>query len=472
MGLFDKCGTLRTTPILPTAQKALEINRDRTKYGTFAEIGAGQEVVRWFFLVGGASGTVAKSMSAYDMTVSDAVYGKTERYVSKQRLLQMLNHEYSLNVERLSSKVAPNGRLFAFADTVATKSSRGPSMGHGWMGIRFQQHFGSELSQILIHVNMLDNDAADQQETLGIVGVNLVYGAFQYENPVEMMDSLMDNLSRERIEIDMVEFSGEKFASFDNRLAALWLLRLNLSEAAMLGPKGEVLQPSDVIFRRPVLVERGSFNPVTLTHLDILDCAKRGFLERAAKSERSPVVLMEMTTSNLIAGGELDPSDFLARVEMLNSVGHTVLVTDFPEYYRLAEYLRRYTQEPCGLALSVGHLKELFEEKYYEHLDGGILEGLGLLFKTNFTFYTYPVEDEKGNLVTAERFQPPSPLEDIYRYLLRREAVVDVEQYHPECLSIYATDVAKRIRAGDEMWTRFVPPSVAELIAKRNLYSN
>ena len=471
MGLFDTVGTLRSSTTLPTAEKALQINRDRSKYGTFAEIGAGQEVVRWFFLVGGASGTVAKSMSAYDMTVSDAIYGKSPRYVSRNRLLQMLDHEYSLNVERLGPKLEGKGHLFAFADTVATKSSRGPSLGHGWMGIRFQMSPGAEPSQILLHVNMLDKDATEQQEALGIVGVNLIYGAFHCEDPVQLMDTLLDNLSRSRIEVDMIEFSGQKYATFDNRIAALWLLTLNLSDAAMLGASGEVLQPSDVLFRRPVLIERGRFDPVTLTHVDILKCGENAFFPRVKSSEHEPVVLMEMSTHNLIRSGEVDTADFLARVEVLNSIGKTVLVTDFPEYYRLAEYIRRYTQEPCGMALSVNHLRELFEEKYYQDLDGGILEGLGLLFKRNFTFFIYPIRGEE-EILTAEKFSPTEPLDDIYRYLRRRDYIVDLGDYDPQCLSIYASDVARLIKEKNPVWRTMVPKSIVSLIEERNFFGS
>lgn len=471
MGLFDTVGLKQSESTIPTAEKALHINRDRSKYGTFAEIGAGQEVVRWFFLVGGASGTVAKSMSAYDMTVSDAIYGKSPRYVSRVRLLQMLDHEYALNVERLTPKLESKGHIFAFADTVATKSSRGPSLGHGWMGIRFQATPGSAPSQILIHVNMLDKDVNEQQEALGVVGVNLIYGAFHEEDPVKLMAGLLDNLTRSRIEVDMIEFTGERYQGFDNRIAALGLLTLNLSDAAMLGPSGEVLQPSDLLFRRPVLIERGKFDPVTLTHLDILRCGESSYFPTVQGAEHEPVVLMEMSTHNLIRSGEVDAADFLARVEVLNAIGKTVLVTDFPEYYGLAEYIRRYTQEHCAMALSVNHLRELFEEKYYENLDGGILEGLGLLFKRNFTFYIYPIRSG-SEIITAEKFEPTAPLDDIYRYLRRRGYIIDMPSYDPECLSIYASDVARLIQDKNPIWKTMVPPAVIDLIEERRFFSN
>ncbi|HEV8549673.1 MAG TPA: hypothetical protein VGQ57_11610, partial [Polyangiaceae bacterium] len=376
---------------LDTHQKALAVNLDPRRYGTFAEIGAGQEVVRWFFRSGGAAGTIAKSISAYDMTVSDAIYGQTRRYVCRERLESMLDYEQRLNLERLRDARGDTTAFFAFADTVSARSYRGNNECHGWMGVRFQAHPRDQDSQILIHVRMLDVENALQQEALGIVGVNLLYGAFMHHDPDRLIESLLDNLTTQRIEIDMIEFSGIEYRHVDNRVMSLRLVQLGLTDAAMFGPGGEVLQPSEVLYKKPVLVERGSFRPVTRVNIDMLDCARTSFRESLGKDQADTVELMEITMKNLMASGALDLRDFLARADVLAAVGKTVLISDYFEYYRLVHYFRRYTHKPVGIVLGAGSLLELFDEKYYADLDGGVLESFGRLFKNDTRLYVYPL---------------------------------------------------------------------------------
>src|ERR1039457_3063182 len=244
-----------------THQKALRINLDPRWYGTIAEIGAGQEVVRWFFRVGGAAGTIAKSISAYDMAVSDAVYGKADRYVSAGRLQGMLDKEFQLNVDRLGDERGDGTSFFAFADTVVARSFRGSNECHGWMGVKFQAQPHDEPSQIVMHVRMLDVEAWLQQEALGIVGGNLLYGAFfEHHEPDKLIESLLDRLTTGRIEIDMIQFRGIEFRGVDNRLMALKLVQLGLSGVAMFGPDREVLQPSEVL-RKNARVRGGAASP-------------------------------------------------------------------------------------------------------------------------------------------------------------------------------------------------------------------
>ncbi|MGI8757968.1 MAG: TonB-dependent receptor, partial [Acidimicrobiales bacterium] len=330
-----------------THQKALRINLDPRWYGTIAEIGAGQEVVRWFFRAGGAAGTIAKSMSAYDMAVSDAVYGATDRYVSKARLQAMLDHEYELNLERLSDERGDSTSFFAFADTVVARSFRGANECHGWMGVKFQAHPCDEPNQIVLHVRMLDTEASLQQEALGIVGVNLLHGAFfEWHEPENLVESLLDRLSTGRIEIDLIQFGGIEFRSVDHRLMAMKLVQLGLSGAAMFGPNREVLQPSEVLRKKAVLVERGSFRPTTLVNLDMLECALAKFEADPAVAGRPVLPLMELTMHNLRGGGaDVDRRDFLARADLLGACGMTVLISDYFEYYRLAAYLAQRTKE-------------------------------------------------------------------------------------------------------------------------------
>jgi hypothetical protein len=309
-------------PRLSTHQKALKINLDPLRYGTFAEIGAGQEVARWFFTVGAAAGTISKSISAYDMAVSDAIYGRSKRYVSRERLQSMLELEHRLNIERLQVSRGDHTTFFAFADTVAARNFQGTNECHGWMGVKFQAHPRDEASQIIIHVRMLDHENSLQQAALGIVGVNLLYAAFfLHYKPQLMLESLLDNLTTERIEIDMIEFSGIEFRRVDNRVMSLKLVQLGLTGAAMFGPSGEVLQPSEVLRKRPVLVERGSFRPVTKVNIDMMNCARERFAVEPEVKAGQVVELMEITMRNLLATGKIDLSDFLARADVVVQIG-------------------------------------------------------------------------------------------------------------------------------------------------------
>jgi len=456
---------------LDTHQKALAVNLDPRRYGTFAEIGAGQEVVRWFFRAGGAAGTIAKSISAYDMTVSDAIYGQTRRYVCRERLESMLDHEQQLNLERLRDARGDTTAFFSFADTVSAKSFKGNNECHGWMGVRFQAHPRDQDSQIIIHVRMLDTENALQQEALGIVGVNLLYGAFMHHDPNRLVESLLDNLSTQRIEIDMIEFSGIEYRHVDNRVMSLRLVQLGLTGAAMFGPTGEVLQPSEVLYKRPVLVERGSFRPVTRVNIDMLRCARTQFRESLGEDQDDVVELMEITMKNLMASGAIDYRDFLARADVLAAAGKTVLISDYFEYYRLVSYFRRYTQKPVGITLGAGSLLELFDEKYYADLAGGVLESFGRLFKNDTRLYVYPLKDQKsGELATVANLQVAPHLQKLYGHLVDRACILPLHGYDPECLGIFSRDVAKRIQAGDPSWESEVPPEIGEVIKRRGYF--
>jgi hypothetical protein len=462
---------------LDTHAKALQINLDQRRYGTFAEIGAGQEVVRWFFRAGGAAGTIAKSMSAYDMAVSDAIYGKAERYVCRPRLEAMLDHEHRLNLSRLSEQRGATTSFFAFADTVSARSFRGGNECHGWMGVRFQSRPRDDDSQIIIHVRMLDNENALQQEALGIVGVNLLYGAFFLASEPELLiESLLDGLTTKRIEIDMIEFSGIEFRHVDNRLMSMKLVQVGLSGAAMFDPDGTVLQPSEVLRRKNVLVERGSFRPVCHVNMDMLRCARENFArdlaaENAAGTniDTGVVELMELTMRDLREeGGQIDRADFLARADMLAASGKTVLISDYFEYYRLAAYLGQHTKDRIAIVMGASSLRDLFEEKYYTALEGGILESFGRLFKNDLRLYIYPLlEKATGALVTVENLDVPAKLRKLYGHLVDSGLIRQLENVNRDYLHMFSRDALNRIRAGDPTWETMVPPEVATIIKSR-----
>jgi hypothetical protein len=461
-------------PRLSTNQKALKINLDPLRYGTFAEIGAGQEVARWFFKVGGAAGTISKSMSAYDMAVSDAIYGRCKRYVSRERLQSMLDHEHRLNLERLESSRGGSTAFFAFADTVAARNYQGTNECHGWIGVKFQAHPRDQDSQVLIHVRMLDQENGLQQEVLGIVGVNLLYAAFfLHYKPDLMLESLLDNLTTERVEIDMVEFSGIEFRHVDNRVMSLKLVQLGLSGAAMFGPAGEVLQPSEFLRKRPILVERGSFRPVTKVNMDMVRCAYERFAAEPEVTEKEVAQLMEITMRNLLSAGQIDLSDFLARADALGAVGKTVLISDYFEYYRLAAYLTRYTAEPIAVTMGVASLLDLCNEKYYTELEGGILEAFGKLFTKDLRLYVYPLRDHAtGVLKTIENVEIPRSQQNLFRHLVECGRIKQLDNFDESVLHIFSRDVLKRIKENDASWEDMVPPEVAEMVKRRQLFGH
>jgi hypothetical protein len=457
--------------ILSPHQKALRINLDAKRYGTFAEIGAGQEVARWFFRVGGASGTVAKTISAYDMAVSDAIYGPADRYVSRQRLRSMLDHEFVLLQERLGEKRGDQVAFFVYADTVATGSFKRHDDGNGWLGIRFQNEPHAPYSEIFIHVRMLDHDSLRQQEALGIIGINLIYGAFYFwETPETLIGSLLDNLTWERVEVDMIRFAGPAFAEVDNRLMALQLVKNDLTEAAMFTAEGEAVQWGEVLYKKPVLVQRGSFRPLTNPMLEMLERAEEQFAEEESLQGETPIVILEMTLRQLQVGDTIDPRDFLERVDMLSALGKPVLISNFLRYHRLLTYLWRYTQRPIGLPLGLVRLRDIMDEKFYTDLPGGIMESLGQLFRKDVKLYIYPSLDRNGKLTTVENMEVAPHLKHLYAHLVENNFVEDIREYTPDYLSIYSGDVLKKIEARDASWEKLVPGPVAQVIKAKGLF--
>jgi hypothetical protein len=461
-----------TSETLGTHQKSLQINLDPSKYGTFAEIGAGQEVARWFFRVGGASGTIAKSMSAYDMIISDAIYGHAERYVSRERLEGMLDREYKLLLERLNEKRGSTTKFFVFADTVVARSYTRLNDAHGWLGIRFQTEPGVEPSEIIIHVRLWDKENVQEQEALGILGVNLIYGAlYLHQDPEALIVSLVDNVGKERIEVDMIRFSGPNFEKLDNRLMALKLVQSGLTNAALFTASGEVIQPADAFYKKSILVERGSFRPITKVTLDMLRCAQAQFVQEPKVQGEEVLTLMEMTLKNLTEGDKIDHQDFLDRVDILGALGKTVLISDFGEYYRLAAYFFRYTKKMIGIAMGVPSLREIFDEKYYTDLQGGILESFGRMFKNDLKLYVYPLREEKsGSLISATNLRVAPNLRHLHAYLVENRFIEGLRDYDESCLPIFSRDVLKKIRSGDKSWEEMVPHEVAEIIRDRNLF--
>ncbi len=443
-----------------TYDKALELNLDPLVYGTFAEIGAGQETANCFFRASGTAGLVAKTISAYDMTMSDAIYGQAERYVSAARLASMLDHEYSILLERLAPKRGKDTTFFAFCNTVRARGWKDSGECHGWLGIRFQMRPGDEPSDIVLHVRLLDGRTIDQMEALGTIGVNLIHAAFRHRGHLKkFVESLVDNLASGRVEVDLLKFTGHGYGFFDNRLCALQLVESGLTEATMFLPDGEVVQPAEALYRHPVLLLRGSFDPVMNVHLRMLEQAREGFVGSLDEADRpSAVELCEMSMQNLLRGCVVDPVDFLDRADALQSLGKAVLLSRCAEFHRIAAILHRYTKKPIGIILSIGLLNELFKPKWSENLAGGLLESFGRLFKEGVTLHVFPWKNRRnGELVTAETFRAPDDSVHLYRHFLANDRILAIPCEDDYSLSYTGRDVCRMIRAKDERWRQLVP---------------
>ncbi len=458
---------------LTTQEKSLRINLSKSIYGSFAEIGAGQEVAANFFKVGGASGTVAKTMSAYDMKFSDAIYGVGDRYVCEDRLLRMLDHEYVLLPERLPHRI-DNTRFFAFADTVEILNYERTNQGHGWIGLRFQLTPKSEPNDCVIHVKMHDTDQLQQQLALGIVGVNLLYACNFMSNPEDILMSLLDGLTSRRIEIDMFRLSGPDFKHVDNRLMALKMVKNGLTKAAMFGPDGNVMQPTDELYKKNVLVLRGRFRPPTHVNVDMLLTSRRHFKQEQDVDRSKIVLLSELTLNDLSPDGKIDERDFLHRADILCSLGQNVLISNYFEYYRLVDYLSKITRgKKIGIIMGIYALQKVFDEKTYENTRGGILECFASLFGSNVKLYIYPaLRMESQELFTLKDFEQELPpnLQNLFRYLMDNNKLEDVNDADTRKLHIISDNVLAMIRKGETGWEKFVPHKVEEAIKEFGLF--
>ncbi len=455
---------------LSIQQKALAINLDDAIFGTIVEIGAGQEVARQFFSAGGAAGTIAKTMSAYDMKVSDEIYGEVHRYVSRERLEQMLHREYDLLVKRLVGVRAANTTFFAYAATVAAKSYAHSSECHGWIGLRLQLRPKEAPSEMVLHVRMLDDDSQMQSEMLGMLGVNLMYGAYHHaSHPEKIIEQLLDNIGQDHLEVDLINFSGPAFEYVENRLMNLRLIRSWLTRAVMFDRNGESVAPIDMLYKRPVQVMRGSFKPPSKVHVDMLRAVHAQFLETSGVDEQAVFQMAEITISELVTGGQVDDSDFLARVDLLNALGLTVLISDYVRFFRLRSWLRHFTDSPICVGISVLDFDAMFDEKYYEGLEGGILEAIGKLFPDNTHVFVYPTR-KQGELITLEDASVPERQRFLLQYLLANQKLIPVHDYVDENLHISARDLAAMIPAGRGDWEEGVPEEVAQQIRQRRLF--
>jgi hypothetical protein len=457
---------------LETEQKALEINLDDSIYGTLAEIGAGQEVSRNFFKVGASSGTIAKTMSAYDKVVSDEIYGPepSGRYVCESRLYKMLEHEWELIEGRLR-KVRPETNFFVFANTVATMNYQRTIKGDGWLGIRFQTRHDSKPNDLVLHIRLLDNDTQLQQQAVGKLGVNMVYAVFRYANdPETLLLSLMDGLHR-RIKIDMVRLNGPDYEFFDNRLLSLWAIKHGMSEVAMFGPDKRNIHPSEFLYKKHVLVVRASFRPLTLLEEDMIEKGYEQFWHEPEVEGEKTFTLTEITLGMLNENGPLDEQDFLDRTELLCALGQTVIISSCEEYQQLISFFSDYRVSHLGLVLRAHRLSEFLSEKYRQNASGSLLAAFGEVFAKGVKLYVYPsVFEDNTTLMTAQNLPLPEGSKYLYQHLLDHREIVDIEAFNHDVMNIFASDVLAGIRSGNAGWEAQVPLNVAEVVKRKGLF--
>ena len=458
--------------ILSTKDKALRINLNENIYGTFSEIGAGQEVARHFFRAGGASGTIAKTMSAYDKGFSDAIYGIENdlRYVTQSRLTKMLNHEINLLESRVDRAIHTEKMFFSFANTVATIDFAKKYKGHGWMGIKFQTESKTKYSEIKLHVRFHLPEAKAQQEILGLMGVNLIYGAYYKHNkPRSLIKYLYDHIDPTTIEIDTINFSGPLFKDVDNRLLSLELIKNGMTQAVMFGPDGKNILPAAELYKKNILTIRGSFRPVTKVNEDMYEKSLKMIKNDKKFTDKNTISIFEITLSNLTSQGELDEQDFLDRAKLLCSMGKTVMITNFQEYYKLSEYFSKYTDKKVFLTMGVDNLIKVFDENYYTGLEGGILEAFSKLFTKNITILLYPML-QKNKIIDSSNLVVSGSMKNLYKYFVKNLRILDISDYNRTYLSIFSWDVLKKIQSNQKGWESSLPDNVSDLIKEKKLF--
>ena len=466
--------------VLTPKQKALEINLNPKIYGSFAEIGAGQETVRFFYRAGAASGTVAKAMSAYDKEMSDSIYGIEEnrRYVTQARLKKMLDHEMELMKERLTHDNYKEKAFFTYANTVTTIDYSKKNEGQGWIGLRFKLNAEEEkANEIIFHVKFKENSAQLQQETLGILGVNLIYGAYYYnDNPRQLIKSLYDTLDKDQLEIDMINFRGPQFRYVDNRLMSLQLVKNGMTDVAVFNPQGKNILPADLLYKKNIFAIRGSFRPFMNVNMDMFKGGLEIFKQEENVRTDNTEILFEITLSNLIASGfegELNERDFFDRADIIGSLGYNVIISNFSEYYKLVDYFSQFTrnQTKVGLAMGVNNLLEIFNEQYYADLPGGIMEAFGKLFKKNVKVYLYPYLDkQKDILLTSKNLQVSDSVHELYKYFLYNGRIQDIMNYNRGYLDSYSRRILEKIANAEQDWENECPEGVADMIKDRGMF--
>ncbi len=458
---------------LTTEEKALKVNLTPDIFGSFSEIGAGQETAANFFKAGGSSGTIAFTHSAYDMKVSDSIYGKAKRYVCEERLVTMLRIEYDSILDNLQER-REDTRFFSFCNTVESLNYHKTNQGQGWVGLRFQIKPNTEPNMIILHVKMHDQSNRAQQDALGILGVNLIHAAYFHSNGEldYFINALVHRLPRDRMEIDMLRVSGPDFEHVDNRILALNLVKRGITEATMFDQTGKVLQPANALYKKNILLMRGRFRPVTKVHIDMLSSARKKYIEEDGVEKENVREIFELTLKDLTADGKISDKDFVDRAELLGSMGHTVMISNYLKYYKMVDYLSEFSRgRKMGVILGIYNLHTIFDEKYYQNLKGGLLEAFGRGFGHNVKLYVYPATNvETGDLYQLEDITIEQHLKGLLEYMEANNKIEGLEGFDRKLLHIMSDDVLSKIKANSSAWEEDVPEQVVKAIKFMRLF--
>ncbi len=458
---------------LSIKEKSVRININSGFYGTIAEIGGGQETARHLFQAGGASNTVAKSVSAYDKSFSDHFYneGKPARYVAEERLVKMIDYEYDELIKILDDKT--DRKFFAFANTVETLNYAKTNQGNGWLGIALQGTDRQKPNKILIHVKLHENDTLLQQYSLGALGINLIHGGlFAGDDPRKVLLSLTDNLGTDRVEIDYIYADGPDYKWVDNRLLNLMLVSKGMTPAIMFDETGRVRQPGEMLYKKNVLLMRGYFRPINNLTLDFLKDSLAIFKRDEDYKPDNTIAFCEISLKNLLQDDEqLDEKDFLNRVNLLNLAGQSVMVSNFYRYFKLVDYFAQFKMIKLRIALGMPTFDKIFHSSQYTDLRGGLLEAMGILFQENVKLYLYPYTDmNTGEIIypADDHFKDEYKL--LWQYLIATRKILLLQGIPSNQLKITASYISKLIEAADENLSAYLPREVAEAIVNEKLF--
>ena len=456
--------------------KAKEINLSNKFYGSFAEIGGGQECGRYFFRAGAASQTIARTISAYAKDFSDVTYTPeiNGRYVAESRLIKMLRTESKLVEKYVVNADNRKKNFFSYANTVTTIDFAKRYKGHGWIGIRYEIGKEQGYNEILIHIRFKQDQVHLQHEVLGILGVNLIHAAFyNYETPEEIIDRLYDGIDKDHLEIDTINFSGPLFKNVDNRMMSMLLVKKGITKAVVFSPQGKSLLPVDLFYKKNILILRGSFRPVTLVNEDLFKKSYEKMLEAEGITRENTEVVFEITFSNLTQQGKcsIEEGDFMDRAELLSSLGCNVLLTKFNAHFEAVQYLTKFTNKTIRFTLGIDNLVEVFNENYYKKINGGCLEGLGNFFQDNVHIYVYPVKKNKELFITSKNLQLENPkMQILYEFLREDNVFTDLIPTSYEYLDIYSKNILNMIETGKTGWEKHLPQTVTAIIKRKKLF--
>lgn len=457
---------------LSTKEKAVHINIDSHYYGSIAEIGGGQETARHLFQAGGASNTVAKTISAYDKSFSDHFYnqGAPSRYVAEDRLKKMVDYEYKELLKILDEKI--DQKFFAFANTVETLNYTKTNQGNGWLGMAIEGSDRMNPNKIYVHVKLYENDTLLQQYSLGTLGINLIYGGlFEWKDPRKILLALLDNLGIDRVEVDYIYVEGPDMTWVDNRILNLMLVSHNITPAIMFDESGKVQQPSDMLYKKNVMLMRGNFRPVTNLVIEFFEKSFEIFKRDEDYRPDNTIGFCELSLNSLMQNKKVDEKDFLQRVDLLNLVGQSVMVSRFTRYFELVNYFGQFRMIKLRIAVGMPTFDKILDSSLYTDLRGGLLESIGALFHENVKMYLFPyIDHETGKAIYPDDAHFSGPKKHLWQYLNETRKILQLENISEDIIQHSSSHITELIYKGDEKLKEYIPEKAFLHIKENQLF--